>query len=141
MITIFGKKIGVFDSKQSKILKKLIITLVFKKNANFLPKIFPIFTGKKCMKNRPLVTLLSHCPHPLIFVNKLVCVVLVYSYFGDNRLPFLFFCSPVSTLHYSTSRCMISMIVLINEVILAYTGHYVAKDLSYDSGNGIIINE
>jgi hypothetical protein len=29
-----------------------------------------------------LVTLLSHCPHPLIFVNKLVCEVLVYSYFG-----------------------------------------------------------
>jgi hypothetical protein len=32
------------------------------------------------------VTLLSHCPHPLIFVNKLVCVVLVYSYFGLTRL-------------------------------------------------------
>jgi hypothetical protein len=32
-----------------------------------------------------LVTLLSHCPHPLIFVNKLVCVVLVYSYFGVPR--------------------------------------------------------
>jgi hypothetical protein len=29
-----------------------------------------------------LVTLLSHCPHPLIFVNKLVYVVLVYSYFA-----------------------------------------------------------
>jgi hypothetical protein len=26
---------GVFDSKQSQILKKMIITLVFKKNANF----------------------------------------------------------------------------------------------------------
>jgi hypothetical protein len=36
------------------------------------------------------VTLLSHCPHPLIFVNKLVSVVLVYSYFepeGYNQSP------------------------------------------------------
>jgi hypothetical protein len=31
----FSEKIGVFYSKQTQILKKLIITLVFKKNANF----------------------------------------------------------------------------------------------------------
>jgi hypothetical protein len=31
----FSEKISVFDSKQSQILKKLIITLVFEKNANF----------------------------------------------------------------------------------------------------------
>jgi hypothetical protein len=30
----FSEKIGVFDSKQSQILKKMIITLVFKKTAN-----------------------------------------------------------------------------------------------------------
>jgi hypothetical protein len=35
----FSEKIGVFYSKQSQILKKIIITLVFEKNANFLPKI------------------------------------------------------------------------------------------------------
>jgi hypothetical protein len=34
-----AKKFGVFDSKQSQIFKKLIITLVFEKNANFLSKI------------------------------------------------------------------------------------------------------
>jgi hypothetical protein len=31
----FSEKIGVFDSKQSKSFEKLIITLVFEKNANF----------------------------------------------------------------------------------------------------------
>jgi hypothetical protein len=34
----FSEKIGVFDSKQSQILKKTILTLVFKKNANFFAK-------------------------------------------------------------------------------------------------------
>jgi hypothetical protein len=29
------QKIGIFDSKQSQIMKKLIITLVFEKNADF----------------------------------------------------------------------------------------------------------
>jgi thioredoxin-related protein len=37
------QKIGVFDSKQSSIIQKLIITLVFeKKNAIFCPKLAKI---------------------------------------------------------------------------------------------------
>jgi hypothetical protein len=41
----FNEKTVVFDSKQSHILKKIIITLVFKKNTNISPKI-----GKKSRK-------------------------------------------------------------------------------------------
>jgi hypothetical protein len=33
-----GEKISVFDSKQAKLFKILIIMLVFDKNANFFPK-------------------------------------------------------------------------------------------------------
>jgi hypothetical protein len=35
----FSEKIGVFDSRQSQILKKIIITLVFEKPPFFSPKI------------------------------------------------------------------------------------------------------
>jgi hypothetical protein len=55
---ILGKN-GVFDSKQCYILKKVIITLVLKKTAIF----WWIFFGVG--ENFP-VTLLSHCPHPLV---------------------------------------------------------------------------
>jgi hypothetical protein len=43
-----GEKIGVFDSKQSKIL---IITLVFVKNANFF--------AKNCQKSQKIVIITS----------------------------------------------------------------------------------
>jgi hypothetical protein len=43
----FGEKIGVFDSKQSQILKKMIVTLGFEKNANFF--------AENCLKSPKIV--------------------------------------------------------------------------------------
>jgi hypothetical protein len=47
----FSEKIGVSVSKQSQILKKLIITLVFEKNANFF--------AKNCRKSQKIVIITS----------------------------------------------------------------------------------
>jgi hypothetical protein len=59
-----AKKLAFFTKKQSKIFKKLIITLVFEKNANFLQKI-----GKNWQKLAKIVIITSTlgCPDEFFF--------------------------------------------------------------------------
>jgi hypothetical protein len=52
---IFTKKISIFDSNQSKNFKKMIITLVFEKNANFF--------AENCRKSQKIVIITSTPGH------------------------------------------------------------------------------
>jgi hypothetical protein len=100
------QKIGVFDSKQSKFLKKLIITLVFKKNANFF--------AKNWEKSQKIVIITStpglsrymyvHNPTSVRWVSLGILVLMVrlnQQYHGSVRWKFSFYWSPsIHTMHY-----------------------------------------
>jgi hypothetical protein len=80
----FNKKIGVLNSKKAKLCKKLIVTLVFEKNANFfLPKI--VENGRKLWsQHRPLATLVL--AHISGFIRgKRVSQGFVFNELGGNR--------------------------------------------------------